>query len=200
MVKAENTTAEPGLVVSVTKQDMPKFMIDKETQKNLLAALYAVPHGVIKMSPDIPGLTETSTNLATISSDEKYITVVTSQRSSVASEITDMVEMVHSVFNLAGAKSEVTDGYPGWKPNVNSEILNVAKNTYKERFNKEPEVKAIHAGLECGIISEKYPNMDMISFGPTLFGVHSPDEKMEIASIPNFWELLTNILKNVPQK
>jgi dipeptidase D len=152
------------------------------------------------MSYDIPGLTETSTNLATISTDEKYITVVTSQRSSVASEITDVVDMVHSVFNLAGAKSEVTDGYPGWKPNVNSEILGVAKNTYTQLFNKEPEVKAIHAGLECGIISEKYPAMDMISFGPTLFGVHSPDEKMEIASIPNFWDLLTNILKNVPQK
>jgi dipeptidase D len=111
-----------------------------------------------------------------------------------------VVDMVHSVFNLAGAKSEVTDGYPGWKPNVNSEILNVAKNTYKEHFNKEPEVKAIHAGLECGIISEKYPDMDMISFGPTLFGVHSPDEKMEIDSIPKFWDLLINILKNVPQK
>jgi len=200
IVKAENSTSEPGLVVSLTSQTLPKFMIDKDTQKNLLSALYGVPHGVIKMSYDIPGLTETSTNLATITTDEKYITVVTSQRSSVASEILDVVDMVHSVFNLAGAKSEVADGYPGWKPNVNSEILSVAKNTYTQLFNKEPEVKAIHAGLECGIISEKYPDMDMISFGPTLFGVHSPDEKMEIESIPKFWDLLTNILKNVPQK
>jgi dipeptidase D len=200
IVKAENSTSEPGLVVNIAPQPLPKSMIDKDTQKNILLALYGVPHGVIKMSYDIPGLTETSTNLATISTDEKYITVVTSQRSSVASEIIDVVDMVHSVFNLAGAKSEVTDGYPGWKPNVNSEILGVAKNTYTGLFNKEPEVKAIHAGLECGIISEKYPAMDMISFGPTLFGVHSPDEKMEIASIPKFWDLLTNILKNVPQK
>jgi dipeptidase D len=200
VVKAENATSEPGLVINLTPQPLPKFMIDKDTQKNLLAALYGVPHGVIKMSYDIPGLTETSTNLATITTDEKFVTVVTSQRSSVASEITDVVDMVHSVFNLAGAKSEVADGYPGWKPNVNSEILGVAKNTYTQLFNKDPEVKAIHAGLECGIISEKYPDMDMISFGPTLFGVHSPDEKMEIASIPKFWDLLTNILKNVPQK
>jgi dipeptidase D len=200
IVKAENSTSEPGLIVSISTQALPKYMMDKDTQKNLLLALYGVPHGVIKMSYDIPGLTETSTNLATISTDEKFITVVTSQRSSVASEIQDVVDMVHSVFNLAGAKSEVTDGYPGWKPNVNSEILSVAKNTYTQLFNKEPEVKAIHAGLECGIISEKYPAMDMISFGPTLFGVHSPDEKMEIDSIPKFWDLLTNILKNVPQK
>lgn len=200
IVKAENSTSEPGLVISLSPQPLPKIMIDKDTQRNLLLALYAVPHGVIKMSYDIPGLTETSTNLATISTDEKFITVVTSQRSSVASEIKDVVDMVHAVFNLAGAKSEVTDGYPGWKPNVNSEILSVAKNTYMQLFNKEPEVKAIHAGLECGIISEKYPEMDMISFGPTLFGVHSPDEKMEIDSIPKFWDLLTNILKNVPQK
>jgi dipeptidase D len=175
-------------------------MIDKETQKNLLLALYAVPHGVTKMSPDIPGLTESSTNLATITTDDKVVTVVTSQRSSVASEIIDVVEMVHSVFNLAGAKTEKTDGYPGWKPNVNSEVLAVAKKTYEQLFNKDPEVKAIHAGLECGIISEKYPQMDMISFGPTMFGVHSPDEKMEINSIPKFWDFLTNILKNVPQK
>jgi dipeptidase D len=200
IVKTENSTSEPGLVVNLSAQSLPKFMIDKDTQKNLLSALYGVPHGVIKMSYDIPGLTETSTNLATITTDEKYITVVTSQRSSVASEILDVVDMVHSVLNLAGAKSEVADGYPGWKPNVNSEILGVAKNTYTQLFNKEPEVKAIHAGLECGIISEKYPNMDMISFGPTLFGVHSPDEKMEIDSIPKFWDLLTNILKNVPRK
>jgi len=199
-VKAENSTSEPGLIVNITPQPLPKSMMDKDMQRNLLLALYAVPHGVIKMSYDIPGLTETSTNLATIATDEKYITVVTSQRSSVASEIDDVVEMVHSVFNLAGAKSEVTDGYPGWKPNVNSEILGVAKNTYTQLFNKEPEIKAIHAGLECGIISEKYPDMDMISFGPTLFGVHSPDEKMEIASIPKFWDLLINILKNVPGK
>ncbi len=200
MVKAENSTVEPNLEVSVSKTDLPKYMIDKDTQKNLLLALYAVPHGVTKMSPDIPGLTESSTNLATITTDEKVVTVVTSQRSSVASEIIDVVEMVHSVFNLAGAKTERTDGYPGWKPNVNSEVLAVAKKTYEKLFNKEPEVKAIHAGLECGIISEKYPQMDMISFGPTMFGVHSPDEKMEIDSIPKFWDFLTNILKNVPQK
>jgi dipeptidase D len=200
VAKTENSTVEPNLEVSLAKTALPKFMIDKETQKNLLLALYGVPHGVTKMSPDIPGLTETSTNLATITTDDKIVMVVTSQRSSVASEIIDIVEMVHSVFNLSGAKTEITDGYPGWKPNVNSEILAVAKKTYEQLFNKEPEVKAIHAGLECGIISEKYPQMDMISFGPTMFGVHSPDEKLEIASLPKFWDFLTNILTNVPQK
>jgi len=200
MVKAENASKEPNLQVSASKHDMPKFVIDKVTQKNLLYALYSLPHGVIKMSPDIPGLVETSTNVATITTDKKNIVIVTSQRSSVASEIIDVADMVNSVFTLAGAKAEITDGYPGWEPNIHSEVLGVAKSSFNSLYKKDPEVKAIHAGLECGIISEKYPNMDMVSFGPTLFDVHSPDERMEIASIPKFWELLTNILRNIPKK
>jgi dipeptidase D len=200
IVKLENAAVEPGLVVSIAKCSLPKLMIDKDTQKNLILALYGVPHGVLKMSADIPELTETSTNLAIITTDEKYITVVNSQRSSVASEITDAVDMVHSVFNLAGAKTVAADFYPGWRPDVHSEILAVARKVYHQLFNKEPEVKASHGGLECGVISEKYSQMDMISFGPTMFGVHSPDEKMEIKSVPKFWDFLVNILKDVPQK
>lgn len=200
MVKAENASKEPNLQVTAAKADAPKTVIDKETTKNLLYCIYALPHGVIKMSPDIPGLVETSTNVATITTDPKSIVIVTSQRSSVASEIDDVADMVASVFTLAGAKAEVTDGYPGWQPNIHSEVLKAAKDSFVSLNKKEPEVKAIHAGLECGIISEKYPQMDMVSFGPTLFDVHSPDERMEIKSVPGFWNLLVNILKNIPQK
>lgn len=200
VVKAEYASVEANLSVDIAKHDMPKRFIDKETQKNLLNCLYGLPHGVIKMSSDIPGLVETSTNVATITTDDKYITVVTSQRSSVASEITDVADMVNTVFTLAGANAKITDGYPGWRPNVNSEVLGVAKEAYKALNKKEPEVKAIHAGLECGIINEKYPNMDMLSFGPTMFDVHSPSERLEIKSVPGFWDLLTNILKNIPKK
>ena len=200
IVKAENSTVEKNLSVDIAKHDIPKKFISKETQVNLLNCLYGLPHGVIKMSSDIPGLVETSTNVATITTDDKNITIVTSQRSSVASEITDVADMVNTVFTLAGADAKITDGYPGWKPNVNSEVLGVAKSSYNSLYNKEPEVKAIHAGLECGIINEKYPNMDMLSFGPTMFDVHSPGERLEIKSVPKFWELLTNILKNIPQK
>jgi dipeptidase D len=148
MVKLENATAEPTLEVIVTRCSLPKFMIDKDTQKNLILALYGVPHGVLKMSADIPELTETSTNLAIISTDEKYITVVNSHRSSVASEITDAVDMVSSVFNLSGAKTKTSGYYPGWIPNIHSEILAVAKKVYLRLFNRELVVKASHGGLE----------------------------------------------------
>lgn len=199
-VKAELATNEPDLNVSLSKHSMPDKVMDQKTQKRLLNALYAVPHGVITMSPDIPGLVETSTNLAVVVTEGKTVNIVTSQRSSVASEITDIVNMASSVFELAGAQLTFGDGYPGWKPDVHSEILGVMKSTYQNMFGKEPEVKAIHAGLECGIIGEKYPGMDMISFGPTMFGVHSPDEKLKIDTVPLFYDLLKNVLRNIPQK
>jgi dipeptidase D len=196
-VKAELAVIEPNLTVTAEKARKADKVMDAGTHNKLINTLYALPHGVIKMSPDIPGLVETSTNLATIITDGKNVNIVTSQRSSVASEIIDIVGMVKSIFELAGAEITFGDGYPGWKPNVNSEILSVMKNTFKDLYGKEPEVKAIHAGLECGIIGEKYPGLDMISFGPTMYGVHSPDEKLQIDTVPKFWALLVNVLKNI---
>ncbi len=196
-VKAELASVEPNLMVTAEKARKADKVMDGKSQVKLLNTLYAIPHGVIKMSADIPGLVETSTNLATISTEGKNINIVTSQRSSVASEIIDIVAMVTSILELAEFEIKFGDGYPGWKPNVNSEILGVMKNTYKNLYGKEPEVKAIHAGLECGIIGEKYPELDMISFGPTMYGVHSPDEKLQIDTIPKFWKLLVNVLKNI---
>jgi dipeptidase D len=200
VVKKENATKEPGLKVVAEDHALPSFVIDAQTQQNLLNTLFAVPHGVLKMSADIPGLVETSTNLATMTMTDTEVYVVTSQRSSVASENEEAVEMVTAAFLLGGARVEYGDGYPGWTPNVHSEILGRFKTAYHDLFGKEPEVKAIHAGLECGIISEKYPNMDMISFGPTMFGVHSPDERLLIPSVAPFYQLLTSVLANIPAK
>lgn len=199
-VKAEFISVEPDLKVSLEKAKVPEKVMDEKTQKNLLHSLYALPHGVIKMSPDIPDLVETSTSLAVITTEGKRVNIVTSQRSSVASEINDIRNMVSSVFQLAGAEIIYNDGYPGWQPDIHSEILQVFKKSFHSLYGKEPEIKAIHAGLECGIIKEKYPEMDMISFGPTMSDVHSPDEKLKIDTVPKFWEQLTTALKNIPVK
>jgi dipeptidase D len=198
-IKAELATAEPDLTIVL--EELPEMkkgkVITKNLQIQLSQTISALPHGVIKMSADIPGLVETSTNVAIVRTNKTKIELTTSQRSSVATEIDEIVEAVGAVFTLGGAKAQYAEGYPGWKPNLESKILKTAKATYKSLYGKEPEVKAIHAGLECGIIGEKYPGMDMISFGPTLEGVHSPDEKIYIDTVEKFWKYLLEILKNV---
>ena len=199
IIREELATVEPDLSISVEEIKVRKGtkVWKKKLQWQALRTLSAMPHGVIKMSADIKGLVETSTNLAIIKSSSRKIEVITSQRSSVASEIEEIAQQVRSVGELGGAKVTKNDGYPGWKPNLDSPILKIATETYKQLFGKEPEVKAVHAGLECGIIGEKNPGMDMISFGPTLEGVHSPDEKIYIDSVEKYWKFLLAILKNV---
>jgi dipeptidase D len=198
MIKAELATAEPDLSVMLNEKAGAKRgkVVARSIQKKLLQTISALPHGVIKMSADIPGLVETSTNVAVVKTGKKTIDIATSQRSSVASEILEICHTVRSIFELGGAAVKHTDGYPGWKPNLGSEILKLAKSTYRALYNKEPEVKAIHAGLECGIIGERLPGMDMVSFGPTLEGVHSPDEKIYIESVEKYWNFLLAILRN----
>jgi dipeptidase D len=199
VLRAELATAEPDLAVSMNEVKGLKRgkVIKKGVQTKLLAVLSAMPHGVMKMSADIPNLVETSTNVAVIKTGPKVIELATSQRSSVASEIDEICTSVISAFTLAGAAVEASDGYPGWKPNLDSAILKVAKKSYISLFGTEPAVKAIHAGLECGIIGEKVPGMDMISMGPTLEGVHSPDEKIYIDTVEKYWKYLLAILDNV---
>lgn len=198
MVKAELSSVEPDLHVLTEEVTVKKAKVLKKVQQ---AAVYrtisALPHGVLKMSADIPGLVETSTNVAIIKTEKGKIKIITSQRSSVESEIVEALQTMNSIFTLGGAKVVHTEGYPGWKPNLNSPILKVAKETYKQLYGKEPNIKAIHAGLECGIIGEKYPGMDMVSFGPTLEGVHSPDEKIYIDTVEKFYNFLLAILRNV---
>lgn len=200
-VQAEYNVTDPDLQLLMESEAPRAKAIDKDTTKRLLQAIYAVPHGVYAMSQDIPGLVETSTNMASVKmKPENIIRIETSQRSSTASSKRDMNTMVRTVFEMAGAEVSSGEGYPGWKPNPHSEILEIATASYKRLFGVDAKVKAIHAGLECGLFLDKYPTLDMISFGPTLQGVHSPDERMLIPTVQKFWDHLLDILKNAPVK
>jgi dipeptidase D len=198
-IKAEISTVDPNLLIELVEINpgSSPAVIRKSEQQKLLKTISALPHGVTKMSADIPGLVETSTNLAVVKTIEDSIRIVTSQRSSVASEIVEMVDSVSAVLELGGALVEHTHGYPGWKPNMDSPMLKLAKSVYQSLFGKEPIVKAVHAGLECGVIGERIPGMDMISFGPTLEAVHSPDERIHIDTVEKFWAFLLRLLEKV---
>lgn len=198
-IQNEYKHTEPNLTIELESVQIPSKVINKSTAENLILGLLACPHGVISMSQDIKDLVETSTNLASVKMiDGHQIEVGTSQRSSIESQKNYVVSMVSSVFELAGAKVTHNDGYPGWQPNQDSHILKLAKSEYKNLYNKSPKVKAIHAGLECGLFLEKYPNLDMISIGPDMTDVHSPDEKMKISSVGKFWDYLVKLLEAIP--
>lgn len=200
-VQAEYAVTDPDMELILSSEPARAKAIDADTTQRLLQTLYAVPHGVYAMSQDIPGLVETSTNLASIKMKPgNIIRIETSQRSSTASSKQDIANMVRTVFEMGGAVVTFGDGYPGWKPNTHSEILEIATASYKRLFGVDAQVKAIHAGLECGLFLDKYPSLDMISFGPTLQGVHSPDERMLIPTVEKFWLHLTDILKHIPEK
>ena len=191
---------EPGFQMKLEKIEKPGQVIDKKSQRKILNALYACPHGVIAMSNSMKGMVETSTNLAAIKFlDGNRVFITTSQRSDSTVGKQDVAAMVESVFNLAGATSKHSDGYPGWKPNPESPIKDVTVAAYEKLFNITPVVRSIHAGLECGLILEKYPQMDMISFGPTLRMVHSPQEKIHIGTVQKFWDLTLEVLVNIPE-
>ena len=199
-IENEFSVTEPNLRTELGSESPCAKAIDRDTVARLLKSVYAVHHGVYAWSQDMPGLVETSSNLASIKMVDSKIKIVTSQRSSILSSRQDMSEMVRSAFLLGGAEVTTGDGYPGWKPNPSSPILKVAIESYKKLFGVEPKVKAIHAGLECGLFLEKYPHLDMFSTGPTLRGVHSPDERMHIPAVDKFWQHLLDVLVNVPQK
>jgi dipeptidase D len=199
IVSKELEKIEPGHRF-VLKESVPASnVLTNKLQQRFLNSLYACPHGVIKWSKDFVGLVETSTNLASVKFiNNKEIVITTSQRSSVDSAKKDISDKVATVFTLANAKIERTTGYPGWTPNLDSEILKIAIKSYKNLFRKKPLVKTVHAGLECGLILEKYPGMDMISIGPTIKGAHTPKERINIKSTLKFWKLLIEVLKNIP--
>lgn len=199
-IKFEFHVTEPDLNITIESCEIPEFVVDDESANLLYNALYACPHGVMAMSADIKDFVETSTNLASVKFQDDEILITTSQRSSVESRKQSVTNMVISVFKLAGGRTETSDGYPGWTPNPNSEIVDLTAKLYNKLFNKKPEVLAIHAGLECGLIGDKYPGIDMISYGPTIKGAHSPDERLEIESVKKFWDLTLEILKNIPEE
>ena len=197
-VRNEQKAVDPNVRVSLGEATAPSKVIDEKTKHALVRALYACPHGVLGMSHEIADLVETSNNLASIKQRDGVILVETSQRSSTTSLRNSASEMVSSVFELAGANVSVRDPYPGWKPNPDSAILKASADAYRKLFGKEPAVKAIHAGLECGLILDVYPDLDMVSFGPTLRDVHSPAERIEIKTVDLWWKHLLEVLKEIP--
>lgn len=195
--KAELSAIEPGLDVTVAPAKKPARVYKRALQRRVLATLGGLPHGVVRMSDAIPGLVETSTNVAVLTQSPRALVLATSQRSLVASSMADMVATVRSILELGGAEISGTDPYPGWKPDMESAILATSVRTYRDLYGREPKVEAIHAGLECGIIGEKVPGMDMVSLGPTIKGAHSPQERAEIASVEKYWDYLLAILRSV---
>ena len=183
----EDTTATP--------------VIEKAVADKIILALQAVDNGIYTMCQDeaLEWLVETSSNIASVATDEKEMNIVASQRSNVSSNLKNMANTVRATFQLAGATVTGGDGYPAWKMNPNSLLTKIAVDSYKKLFNKEPKVLGIHAGLECGLFSEKYPNLDMVSFGPTLRYVHTPEERLLIPTVQMVWDHLLDILKNIPE-
>lgn len=197
-VKAEYHFTEPRMSVSLNEMPTVDSVIDLSSQRALLGALVGVPNGVLAMSFAVEGLVETSTNLASVKFEsDNRIVITTSQRSSVESAKLYAMQTVEAVFTLAGAEVVHSDGYPGWTPNPDSKLLEITVESYRRLFGAEPKVRAIHAGLECGLFLEKYPELEMVSFGPTLRGVHSPDERLEISTVDKFWRLLVDLLANL---
>lgn len=199
-VKNELQTIDDNVNINLTAQSDISTVMDEKTTHNLVKAVYGCPNGAIRMVPGMEGVVETSTNLAVLKSENGKIEAATLQRSSVNSAKQDLCNMVRAVFELAGAEVEHTGEYPGWKPNIESPILKTMKNGYEQKFGKIPEVKVIHAGLECGLLGNVYPNLDMISFGPTIRNPHSPDEMVNIPSVKKFWDFLLDTLENAPEK
>ena len=188
---------DPNLSISSEPIDPPTKAMEKESQNKLLQLLHGLPHGVDKWSYDIPDLVETSTNLATVAVDEQAAHIQLSSRSSIMSALQDLRDRIHAIAALSGAKVSEGTPYPGWKPNLDSTILKISKKIFKGMYKKEPKVEAIHAGLECGIIGEKFPGMDMISIGPTIKYPHSPEEQVHINTVEKFYRYVLKILEDV---
>ena len=199
-IKAEYKTTEPNLSIEIVKGELPEKVMDLGVQEGIIRAIYAAHNGVYKMSADMADLVETSNNIARVIIKDGEISVGCLTRSSVESSKFDLANSLRSAFELVGCEVELSGSYPGWTPNVNSEILEVLKEIYEKQNGEQPKVVACHAGLECGILGTNYPDMDMISFGPTIHGAHSPDERASISSAQKYWKFVLEILSNIPVK
>lgn len=199
-IQAEFKTMEPNLTVEIVKSDLPSKVMDLGVQEGLLRGIYAAHNGVYRMTADIKDLVETSNNIARVIVKEGEITIQNLTRSSVESSKFDLANALRSAYELFGCEVTLAGSYPGWTPNVNSEILDLLVTIYEKQNGTKPNVAACHAGLECGILGTNYPDMDMISFGPTIHGAHSPDERASISSSQKFWKFVLEILENIPVK
>jgi dipeptidase D len=199
-IKAEFKTTEPKLQIVIEKSGLPVKVMDVPAQEGLLRAVYAAHNGVYRMSADMDNLVETSNNIARIIVKDGEISIQCLTRSSVETSKLDLANSLRSAFELFGCEVTFSGSYPGWTPNVNSPILEVLKSVYEKQNGTKPHVVACHAGLECGILGTNYPDMDMISFGPTIKGAHSPDERASVKSVQKYWKFVLEILKNIPIK
>ena len=188
---------DPNFVMEIEDIDKLQTTLTKDSQNKILNLLHGLPHGVDKMNYDIPGLVETSTNLATVEFNEKNAHISLSTRSSIKSALQDFRDRIHAIAELSDANVEEGKPYPGWKPNLDSKILKLSMKIFQDMYGKEPKVEAIHAGLECGIIGEKFQGMDMISIGPTLKYPHSPEEQLHVSTVDKTYKFVLEILKNV---
>ena len=200
IVASELSLVEPDFKVTYEAVALPATIIENKAAVTIIDTICTCPNGVLRMSDSMPGLVETSSNLAIVKSDGSKVVISCLIRSSVDTAKEDITSMFASLMNLAGGKAEFAGGYPGWKPNMNSAILKTMQEVYQKLYGKTPEIKAIHAGLECGLLGGVYPNWDMISFGPTIRNPHSPDERVHIESVGKFWNYLVETLKNIPVK
>ncbi len=198
-IVAEHKTTDSELEVDFKIIDMAAKVINKSAASSMLNSLYACPNGIYRMSPDIDGLVQTSNNLARVLLKDGELLVQCLTRSSVDTEKIDLANVIIANFEMADAKVDLAGSYPGWQPDTEAKINDIMKDLYNKEFGKEPEIAACHAGLECGIIKEKYTKTDMISFGPDIRGAHSPDERVDIASVGRFWNFLKNVLANIPE-
>lgn len=196
-LRAEYGTTDPGLEVSLEPADLPRSLLNEEFQADLIRAIYACPNGIHRMSPDIPGLVQTSNNLARVVVEGSSFTIMCLTRSSVESEKFDLAEAIRGVFSLIGGDVDLSGSYPGWTPRPDAGIVRLMSDLYREMYQDEPHVNACHAGLECGILGRNYPGMEMISFGPNIRGAHSPDEKVQVSSVQKFWGYLTTTLDRI---
>lgn len=199
-IKSEFSSIDSNLNIQLSQIDHVKKGLSVEDSKKFISSLQAAPNGVFRMSPDIKGLVEASNNIARVKLEKGKAEIQCLTRSSVESSKMWVATSLEATLELGGMKVELTGSYPGWKPNPSSEILKLAESIYEKKYGEKPSVQACHAGLECGIIGEKYPSMDMISFGPTIKGAHSPKERVSISSVQKFWDFLLEILKNIPVK
>ena len=199
-IKAELKTMEPDLEIEVFKVETPKMIMDLGVQEGLTRAIYAAQNGVYRMSADIPELVETSNNLARVEVKNGEIKIACLTRSSVESSKMDLANTLRATFELTGCEVELSGDYPGWTPNMESPILKIMTQLYEDLNGEQPHVAACHAGLECGILGQNYPKMDMISFGPNIKGAHSPDERAQISSVEKYWKFVLAIFKNIPVK
>lgn len=199
-IKAEYKTTEPNLTIEIVKCDLPEKVMDLGVQEGIIRAIYAAHNGVYRMSADMEDLVETSNNIARVIVKDGEISIGCLTRSSVETSKFDLANALRSAFELVGCEVELSGSYPGWTPNVNSEILDTLVGIYEKQNNEKPKVVACHAGLECGILGTNYPDMDMISFGPTIHGAHSPDERASISSAQKYWKFVLEILSNIPVK